>query len=275
MTELFFANLPWAALGLSFLLSLVISALGFRRVDWFISLGYGFSVAAEAILFALLYRGRLSFWLVAQLLLLFAYGVRLGSYLVTRERGASFARELAASKARSANIKGGVKLAIWISVSALYVAMASPALFSLSARAAGADLPSLPFGVVIMLAGLVLEALADWQKSRFKAQNPKTFVQHGLYAVVRCPNYFGEMLFWFGLFISGVSAYQSVGNWLIASIGVVCIELIMLGSARRLELKQAERYSSDPAYRDYVRRVPILLPLVPLYSLKDLKVYLG
>jgi steroid 5-alpha reductase family enzyme len=275
MTELFFANLPWAALGLSLLLSLVISALGFRRVDWFISLGYGFSIAAEAILFALLYRDGLSFWLVAQLLLLFAYGVRLGSYLLTREWATSFARELEASKARSADIKGGVKLAIWISVSALYVAMASPALFSLSARAAGADLPSLPIGVVIMLAGLVLETLADWQKSRFKAKNPKTFVQQGLYAVVRCPNYFGEMLFWFGLFISGVSAYQSVGNWLIAGIGVVCIELIMLGSARRLELKQAERYGGDPAYRDYVRRVPILLPLVPLYSLKDLKIYLG
>jgi steroid 5-alpha reductase family enzyme len=275
MTDFLFANLPWAALGLSFLLCLLISALGFRRVDWFISLGYGFSIAAEAILFALLYGGALSFWLVAQLVLLFAYGVRLGSYLVTRERAVSFARELEASKERSANIKGGVKFAIWISVSALYVAMASPALFSLSARAAGADLPSLPVGVVIMLAGLVLETLADWQKSRFKAHNPKTFVQKGLYAVVRCPNYFGEMVFWFGLFASGVSAYQSLGNWLIAAIGLVCIELIMLGSARRLELKQAERYGGDPAYRDYVRRVPILLPLVPLYSLRDLKVYLG
>ena len=275
MTDLLFANLPWAALGLSFLLCLLISALGFRRVDWFISLGYGFSIAAEAILFGLLYRGALSFWRVAQLVLLFAYGIRLGIYLVTRERAASFARELEASKARSANIKGGVKVAIWVSVSALYVAMASPALFSLSASAAGALLPSAPLGVVIMLAGLLLETLADWQKSRLKAQNPRAFVRQGLYAIVRCPNYFGEMLFWFGLFVSGVSAYASLGDWLIAAIGLVCIELIMLGSARRLELKQAERYGSDPAYRDYVRRVPILLPLVPLYSLRDLKVYLG
>ena len=275
MTDLLLANLPWAALGLSFLLCLLISALGFRRVDWFISLGYGFSIAAEAILFALLYRAALSVWLVAQLLLLFTYGIRLGIYLVTRERAASFARELEASKARSANIKGGVKVAIWVSVSALYVAMASPALLSLSASATGALLPSVPLGVVIMLAGLLLETLADWQKSRLKAQNPKAFVRQGLYAIVRCPNYLGEMLFWMGLFVSGVSAYASLGDWLIAAIGLVCIELIMLGSARRLELKQAERYGSDPAYRDYVRRVPILLPLVPLYSLRDLKIYLG
>src|SRR3569623_1527198 len=273
MTEFLFANLPSAVRGLSFLLCLAISALGFRRVDWFISLGYGFSIAAEAILFALWYRGALSFWRMALLVLLVAYGIRLGSYLVTRERAASFARELEASKQRSANIKGGVKFAIWISVSALYVAMASPARFSLSASATGMTLPSLPVGVVVMVAGLLLETLADWQKARLKAQNPKTFVQQGLYAVVRCPNYFGEMLFWFGLFVSGVSAYQSLGNWLITAIGLVCIELIMLGSARRLELKQAERYGSDPAYRAYERRVPILLPLIPLYSLRALKVY--
>lgn len=275
MTDILFANLPWTVLGLALLLCLAISALGFRRVDWFISLGYGFSIAAEAVLFAALYRGALSVWLIAQLVLLFAYGIRLGSYLVSRERSPSFARELAASKERSAHIQGGVKFAIWTSVSTLYVVMASPALFSLSAASAGAALPSLPVGVVVMLAGLLLESLADRQKSRFKAQNPKAFVQQGPYAVVRCPNYFGEMLFWFGLFVSGLSAYQSLGNWLIAAVGLVCIELIMLGSARRLELKQAERYGSDPAYQAYVRRVPILLPLIPLYSLRDLKVYLG
>ena len=49
----------------------------------------------------------------------------------------------------------------------------------------------------------------------------------------------------------------------------------MLGSARRLELKQAERYGSDPAYQAYVRTVPILIPLLPLYSLRQLKIYLG
>ena len=58
-------------------------------------------------------------------------------------------------------------------------------------------------------------------------------------------------------------------------IGLVCIELIMLGSARRLELKQVERYGTDAAYQAYAARVPVLLPLVPLYSLRRLRVYLG
>jgi steroid 5-alpha reductase family enzyme len=268
-------NIDGAALGIAFALCLSVSALGFLRTDWFISIGYGFSIAAEAVLFALLYRGAMTPWLAAQLVLLGAYGVRLGGYLIAREASPSFGRELAASKERSQGIAGPVKFAIWISVSLLYVAMASPALFNLAASARGVALWSLPVGVVVMLAGLGLEAMADAQKARLKAQNPTRFVNSGLYGIVRSPNYFGEMLFWCGGFIAGLSAYGSAGAWLIAGAGVVCIVLIMLGSARRLEIKQAERYGSEPAYQDYVRRVPILLPFVPLYSLRRLRIYLG
>lgn len=275
MLDLLFANLPWAALALAAVLCLVVSALGFIRTDWFISIGYGLSIAAEAVLFPLLYPGALSLWVIAQLLLLAAYGLRLGGYLVLRERSPSFGRELEASRERSRSIAGPVKVAIWISVALLYVAMASPGLFNLVAASNGASLWSLPLGVIVMLAGLVLEASADAQKARLKAMNPKGFASSGLYGVVRCPNYFGEMVFWFGGFVAGLSAYTSVAAWLIAAIGFVCIELIMLGSARRLELKQAERYGSDPAYQTYVRRVPILIPGLPLYSLRQLRVYLG
>lgn len=275
MLDLLFANLPWAALALAAVLCLVVSALGFIRTDWFISIGYGFSIAAEAVLFPLLNPGPLSLWVIAQLLLLAAYGLRLGGYLVLRERSASFGRELEASRERSRSIAGPVKVAIWISVALLYVAMASPGLFNLVAASNGASLWSLPLGVIVMLAGLVLEASADAQKARLKAINPKGFVSSGLNGVVRCPNYFGEMVFWFGGFVAGLSAYTSVAAWLIAATGFVCIELIMLGSARRLELKQAERYGSDPAYQTYVRRVPILIPGLPLYSLRQLRVYLG
>ena len=275
MLDLFFANLQWAALGLAALLCLLVSALGFIRTDWFISIGYGFSIAAEAVLFALLYRGGLSTWTIAQLLLLCAYGLRLGGYLVRRERSPSFARELEASRQRSRSINSGVKLAIWLSVSLLYVAMASPALFNLVATSSGVTSWSLPLGVIVMLAGLVLEASADAQKARLKTQHPNTFVSSGLYGIVRCPNYFGEMLFWLGGFFAGLAAYTSVAAWLIAGIGLVCIELIMLGSARRLELKQAERYGSDPAYQAYVQTVPILIPGLPIYSLRQLRIYLG
>jgi len=40
----------------------------------------------------------------------------------------------------------------------------------------------------------------------------------------------------------------------------------MFSGARRLEIRQQRTYGNDDSYRDYVRRVPIILPLVPLYS---------
>jgi steroid 5-alpha reductase family enzyme len=266
------SNLPWTALGVALLLCLTVSALGFRRVDWFISIGYGFSIAAQALLFPLLSPTGLSLWTLLQLGLLIAYGLRLGLYLLSRERAASFGRELEASRQRSAGITGPAKFAIWLSVALLYVAMASPALFNLATSPGGA---ALPVGVLVMAAGFALEAVADAQKARLKARHPHRFVATGLYAVVRCPNYLGEMIFWLGNFIAGLAAYQSLGHWLIALAGLVCIELIMLGSARRLEIKQAERYAGDAGYAAYVRRVPILFPLLPLYSLRRLRVYLG
>ncbi len=130
-------------------------------------------------------------------------------------------------------------------------------------------------GVALMIVGLDLEASADWQKSRFKKQNPSRFCDVGLYQVVRFPNYFGEMLFWLGVWISAISAYQSLSYWVLGSAGLLGIELVMLGSSRRLELKQSQRYASDAAYRAYARKVPILFPILPIYSLQNLKVFLG
>lgn len=269
------ADLPLVHLALAFAFTLTISALGFRRVDYFVSLGYAFSIAAQAVVFGALYWATLDLWTSLQLLMLFAYGARLGSYLIGRENAPSFSAELAASKERGKHIAGLLKLAIWVSVAALYVAMFSPGLLALFQQSQGRAVPSIPIGVAIMIVGLGIETLADWQKARFKALNPKRFADVGLYRVVRCPNYFGEMVFWLGAFASGLSAYTGLLSWLLPVTGTVCIMLIMVGSARRLEIKQAERYGDDPAYRRYVATVPVLFPLLPIYSVRDWKIYLG
>lgn len=83
------------------------------------------------------------------------------------------------------------------------------------------------------------------------------------------------MVFWLGAFISGIAAYHSAGDWLLAMAGFISIQLVMLGSARTLELKQAERYGTDPAYQAYARTVPVLFPLLPIHSLRNLRIYLG
>ena len=269
------ASYPIPALALAFALSLAISALGFRRVDWFVSTGYAFSIAAQAVIFPLLHWGRFDLWAGLQSAMLLAYGLRLGTYLVSREGSPSFARELQASKERGLHIKGWLKLTIWVAVAALYASMYAPALITLAAQSTGNVVATLPYGIAIMLGGLGIEAMSDWQKSRFKAASPAAFCNVGLFRIVRCPNYFGEMVFWAGAWISAIAAYSNAFDWLLSLVGLVCIQLIMLGAARRLESKQDERYGSDPSYRAYVSRTPILFPLLPIHSLKNLRVYLG
>ena len=126
-----------------------------------------------------------------------------------------------------------------------------------------------------MAAGIILESLADAQKSKAKAKNPNRFCDTGLYRIVRCPNYLGEVLFWTGVFVSGVDSFNGVWQWIGAIIGYVCIVYIMFGGARRLEIRQNKNYGADEEYQKYVKKTPILIPLIPLYSVEKHKWLVG
>ena len=126
-------------------------------------------------------------------------------------------------------------------------------------------------GAAVVLCGILLEAVADAQKSAAKKINSKRFVDTGLYRLVRCPNYLGEVTIWTGALLSGIGASLTWWQWLIAAIGYLGILYVMFSGARRLELRQDEVYGSDPEYQAYVKRTPILLPFLPIYSVKKYK----
>jgi steroid 5-alpha reductase family enzyme len=263
---------PWVEVALAFAVCLSVSAAGFRRVYYFVSLCYAGSIAAQAMVLALLYRDSIAGWALLQIVLLAVYGLRLGGFLAWRERSPRYAKELAIAERRTAEVTTLQKLVIWLGVSVLFVLLVLPALLTLSAQAQGAALASTPWGVVVMLAGLIVESLADQQKFNFKAQHPTRFCDVGLYRWSRCPNYFGEMLFWFGVWLSGVSAYHGTLAWFLASAGLLYIEVLMIAAAHGLERKQDERYGADPRYRAFVSAVPVLFPWLPIYSLRKLKI---
>jgi steroid 5-alpha reductase family enzyme len=258
-------------------LALAISALGFLRVVWFVSLGYAGSVAAIALLSTWMFRDALTPWSALHAALLLIYGLRLGSYLVRREVLPAYAPAREDAKQRGAKVKAAVKPAIWVSVALLYVLMTAPLLLVLvDARAAAPAGPPIPqlIGLGIAALGLGTEAVADHQKSSYKANNPKRWCDVGLYRFVRCPNYLGEMIFWLGSWVAGLSAYHHGLHWLATGVGLICIQLIMMGSTKRLEAGQLERYGHHEAYQRYIDTVPVLFPFVPVYTLADVRVYL-
>jgi len=258
-------------------LALVISSIGFYRVVYFISIGYALSIVAMALVAPLKHFENLTWALALQNSFLVIWGIRLGIYLVQREFRASYRKELKNIHQRSAGMSWITKVLIWVSVSLLYVLMFSPSLFGLIALPESSSriyhLLQIA-GLLLMGGGLVLEALSDKQKSDFKAQFPEKYCNVGLYRWVRCPNYLGEIAFWVGNWVMGIMIYDTPLRWIASSIGIVCIILIMMGSTKRLENTQDERYGDHPEYQDYIRRVPVLFPFVPVYSLKKVRVFL-
>jgi len=98
----------------------------------------------------------------------------------------------------------GVKIAIWVTCALLYVTQVSGVFYRLVNSTK--DNAFVFIGAAIMVLGLVIESVADIQKNNAKKVNPRRFVDTGLYRLVRCPNYLGEMIFWTGVLVSGIGA---------------------------------------------------------------------
>lgn len=268
-------NLPSVAL--LFGCTLLISALGFYRVVYFISIGYTFAITAMAVITPILFYKQLTWVSVLQNGLLLLWGLRLGIYLIRREMRKSYRQQIKNTQQATSEVKGGRKALVWLVVSILYVLMFSPSLFNLISPPTNATWISnitQAAGLLIMCGGLLVESFADKQKSAFKTLFPKKFCSIGLYQWVRYPNYLGEIIFWVGSWVAALSAYNSVAQWISGLIGTIAIVLIMMGSTKRLEASQGERYGNMPEYQEYIRSVPVLYPYVPLYTLKHIRVYL-
>ena len=154
---------------------------------------------------------------------------------------------------------------IWICVSVLYTAQVSPMLFRYDNASSDIIVPLV--GVAVSVFGLILEAVADNQKSAQKKVRPDMVATEGLYKIVRCPNYLGEIIFWTGIFVSGVTTYATVGQWITAVLAYICIVYIMFNGAQRLEKRQMGRYGDNEEYNTYSNKTPIIIPLLPIYHL--------
>ena len=211
----------WNLLGILLAVCAVACCVGFYKFVYFLSIGYGFAVAAGGVATLVMYLVNPSatpLWIVlVQTALFVAYGARLSGFLLVRElKNVTFKKTDVAKETLAKNDEKKMPVfvlaTIWVFVSILYVAQVSPMLFRYANGSADVVVPVVGFAISIF--GLVLEAVADKQKSAQKKENPKAVATKGLYRIVRCPNYLGEMTFWTGVFVSGVSTYGSLQSLL-------------------------------------------------------------
>lgn len=120
-------------------------------------------------------------------------------------------------------------------------------------------------GGALWVLGFALEVVADAQKRRFRAQpaNAGRFITTGLWAWSRHPNYAGEILLWWGVFVYLVPQLQGWGWLAVLSPLFVTLLLTRVSGIPLLERAADKRWGEDPAYRAYRQATPVLWPRPP------------
>jgi len=114
-------------------------------------------------------------------------------------------------------------------------------------------------GIVVWGVGFAFESIGDWQLSRFRriASNRGKVLDTGLWRLTRHPNYFGDCLVWWGLFLVACSP----GTWwtVVAPI-IMTVLLVRVSGVTLLESALTSRIDG---YREYVDRTSAFWPRTP------------
>ncbi|ERN00605.1 hypothetical protein AMTRI_Chr04g184700 [Amborella trichopoda] len=120
-------------------------------------------------------------------------------------------------------------------------------------------------GWVMWSVGITAEAFSDQQKLRFKnsPDNRGKWCTAGLWRYSRHPNYFGEVLLWWGIFVASTPVLEGA-EWLII-LGPTFLTLLLLfiSGIPLLEDSADKRFGSSAEYLHYKRTTSPFFPLPP------------
>jgi steroid 5-alpha reductase family enzyme len=227
------------------------------RTDKVTDLSYSLSFVVLTIV--LFFRGgNFSLPHILTAVLICAWGIRLGAYLFMRilKTGVDHRfDDMRHRPLRFARFWALQALTVWV------VMLPAILLFSRPGRSAFSWVSILGFSLWAL--GFAIEAVSDTQKSVFKNDpaNKNRFISTGLWKYSRHPNYLGESLLWWGLFIAAVPLFA---GWdFLVVIGPLYLTLLLLfvSGVPLLEKSADSRHGNNAAYQEYKRRTSIFLLL--------------
>jgi steroid 5-alpha reductase family enzyme len=251
------------AIGLSFAVALALNGAFFavaaaRKTDVVTDLSYSLTFALLAVV--LLFTGAGEATQVVASLLVVIWAVRLGAYLFRR-----ILRMKVDHRFDDMRDKPLRFARFWLLQAITVAVVMLPVSYLLDREGAPGFGAWMIFGVVVWLVGLVIEAVADAQKSAFRAkdENGGRFVSTGLWHYSRHPNYFGEILLWWGVFFYAVPFLHGAAFAVVVGPVFITLLLLFVSGIPLLERSADKKYGDDPAYREYKRKTSILVPLPP------------
>jgi len=116
------------------------------------------------------------------------------------------------------------------------------------------------FGAIAFLVGLAFEVIGDAQLSRFKADpgSRGQVMDKGLWRYTRHPNYFGDSVVWWGIWLVAVGS--GAAWWTLIGPAVMTFMLVKVSGVAMTEADIADR---RPGYADYIHRTSAFIPLPP------------
>ncbi len=120
-------------------------------------------------------------------------------------------------------------------------------------------------GIAIWTIGILIEIVADQQKSAFRADpdNKGKFINTGLWAWSRHPNYFGEIVLWTGMAIIAIPVLQGWQWATLISPVFVFFLLTKVSGVPMLEEAADERWGGQDDYEAYKQKTPVLMMKPP------------
>jgi steroid 5-alpha reductase family enzyme len=117
-------------------------------------------------------------------------------------------------------------------------------------------------GLLIWVFGFAIESVADAQKARFRAdpENKGRFINTGLWARSRHPNYFGEIVLWVGVAVITLPILQGWQWVTLISPVFVALLITRISGVPMLEKSADERWGGQEDYEAYKERTPVLIP---------------
>ncbi|MCA9069225.1 MAG: DUF1295 domain-containing protein [Planctomycetaceae bacterium] len=121
-------------------------------------------------------------------------------------------------------------------------------------------------GVVVWATGVMFESVGDFQLARFKAnpENKGKVLSSGLWRYTRHPNYFGDFLMWWGIFLITFFAAPSQNWW--SGIGPLIMSFFLMKVSGVTLLEKSLKESKGSAYDEYVQRTNAFFPAPPKSS---------
>ncbi|MFE2163991.1 DUF1295 domain-containing protein [Streptomyces sp. NPDC059447] len=187
------------------------------------------------------------------------WGLRLALHIARRARGQGEDPRYARMLARAPGSPAAYALRKVYLLQGALVWLVSLPVQAAAYLARGVDV-LMVLGMVAWAAGVGFEAVGDHQLARFKADpaNRGRIMDRGLWAWTRHPNYFGDFLVWWGLYLAACATWQTAALTLVSPL--VMTGLLVWGSGKRLlEAHMADR----PGYAAYKARTSGFLPRPP------------